>query len=182
MVGVCEGVAVSGNAGKGVRGGRRWEFADRRSEIDGKRGGSEEMGDGKSGLRSDWVRPSALGHFRERSLEAIVREGRWSSWRCRSPVAAEGTRRTSHPRAWVTQWNLGWDLARGIRLLTAAATTGLLPHFQPAHRSGRGGKLVRFDSHALEHGDEEIWQRIVALAVEGEVLAMLEATTTEENG
>ena len=140
------------------------------------------MGDGKSGLRSDWVRPSALGHFRERSLEAIVREGRWSSWRCRSPVAAEGTRRTSHPRAWVTQWNLGWDLARGIRLLTAAATTGLLPHFQPAHRSGRGGKLVRFDSHALEHGDEEIWQRIVALAVEGEVLAMLEATTTEENG
>src|SRR4051794_2081257 len=45
-------------------------------------------------------------------------------------------------------------------------------HFQPAHCPRRGGKLVRFQAHALQHRNEKIRQRIIVLHVEGEVLAM----------
>ena len=50
--------------------------------------------------------------------------------------------------------------------------------FQPPHRSRARRELVDLDAQALEHGDEQVRQRIVVRFVEGEVLAVLEAAVT----
>src|SRR4051794_98051 len=62
------------------------------------------------------------------------------------------------------------------------ATFGNLHHLQPTHGSPAGGKLVRLDSQALEHGDEEVGERVIVLLVEGEVLAVPEAAAGQEHG
>ena len=41
-------------------------------------------------------------------------------------------------------------------------------------------RICRLDAHALEHGDEEIGQRVVALAIEGKMLAVPETAAGEE--
>ena len=48
------------------------------------------------------------------------------------------------------------------------------------HRPRAARELVRLDAHALQHGDEEIRQRLVVLLVEGEMLAVLEAAAGED--
>ena len=48
--------------------------------------------------------------------------------------------------------------------------------------SGARSKNVRFQSHVLQHGDEEIAERSVVVALEGQVLAVLEAAAREEDG
>ena len=53
---------------------------------------------------------------------------------------------------------------------------------QAAHGSGGGGEAVGFDAELLEHGDVEVRQRVVALGVEGEVLAVPEAAAGEDDG
>jgi hypothetical protein len=53
--------------------------------------------------------------------------------------------------------------------------------FQPAHGAGGGGEAIGFDAELLEHGDVEVRQRIVALGVEGGVLAVPEAAAGEED-
>ena len=55
-------------------------------------------------------------------------------------------------------------------------------HFQSAHGAGGGGEAVGFDAELLEHGDVEVRQRVVALGVEGEVLAVPEAAAGEDDG
>jgi hypothetical protein len=61
-------------------------------------------------------------------------------------------------------------------------SSGRSRHFQPAHGAGGGGEAVGFDAELLEHGDVEVRQRVVALGVEGEVLAVPEAAADEEDG
>src|SRR5262249_39908881 len=55
-------------------------------------------------------------------------------------------------------------------------------HLQPAEGAAAGGELVRLDAQALEHGDEQVRQRVVLLLVEGEVLAVAEAAAREQDG
>src|SRR5215475_13763051 len=55
-------------------------------------------------------------------------------------------------------------------------------HLQSLHRAGAGSESVRFNAEPLQHADEEVRQRIVALAVESEVLALFEAAAGEESG
>ena len=43
-------------------------------------------------------------------------------------------------------------------------------------------KCIRFRAHLLEHGDEEVAQRCVGIALEGKVLAVFEAAAGEEDG
>ena len=43
-------------------------------------------------------------------------------------------------------------------------------------------KVLRFDAKLLEHGDEEIAERLVLNGVESEMLAVLEAAAREETG
>src|SRR6185436_18153085 len=52
---------------------------------------------------------------------------------------------------------------------------------QSRQRSRARPKLVRFDAQALEHADVEIAQGRRVLWLEGEMLAVLETTTGEEN-
>src|SRR5688572_25288957 len=65
-------------------------------------------------------------------------------------------------------------VARHVGLQTRASG---LSHLQPAHRARAGRELVRLQSHALQHRDEEIRQWIIVLRIEREMLAVLEAAT-----
>src|SRR4051794_16878126 len=53
---------------------------------------------------------------------------------------------------------------------------------EATHGAGGRGELVGLQAEALQHRDEEIWQRIIVLGVEGEMLAMLETAASEESG
>src|SRR6266508_6171362 len=60
--------------------------------------------------------------------------------------------------------------------------SGKSRHLQPAHRAGTGGELVGFDPEALQHADEEVRQWVVTLAVEREMLAVLETAAGKQRG
>lgn len=51
----------------------------------------------------------------------------------------------------------------------------LLDKLQSLHCSGGGCEMIRLDAHLLEDADEEIGERIVVTAVEGDMLPVLEA-------
>jgi nucleoside-triphosphatase THEP1 len=50
----------------------------------------------------------------------------------------------------------------------------LLSQLESAHGAGGGGELVRFEAHPLEHRDEQIRQRVVAIGIERQVLPVPE--------
>ena len=41
---------------------------------------------------------------------------------------------------------------------------------EAAHCAGSGSELIGLQTHPLQHRDKEIWQRIIMLGIEGEVL------------
>ena len=49
--------------------------------------------------------------------------------------------------------------------------------FETTHGSRGGSEFVGIDTHSLQHGHKQIWQRIVALRIESQVLSMLEASS-----
>src|SRR4051812_36375756 len=54
-----------------------------------------------------------------------------------------------------------------------------LSEVQAAHRAGGRCEFVRFQAHTLQCGHEKIWERIIAIGVEGEMLAVFEAAASE---
>ena len=61
------------------------------------------------------------------------------------------------------------------------AQRGLL-HSDHVQVSRVGSEGVSFDSKVLQHGHEQIAERLVVLAVEGEVLAVAEAAAGQQDG
>ena len=57
-----------------------------------------------------------------------------------------------------------------------------LRELKPPERACARCKLVRLNSHPLQDIDEQVWQRIVALTVECQMLAVFETATCKDNG
>lgn len=57
-----------------------------------------------------------------------------------------------------------------------------LNQIKAGHGAFAGGEVLGFDSLAVEEAHEEVWERVVFLLVEGEVLAVTEAAAGEEDG
>src|SRR5581483_3896203 len=57
----------------------------------------------------------------------------------------------------------------------------ILSQVQSAHRPGTRAELIRLDSQALQYRNKKIRQRIVPLAIEHQVLAVLESTTRKQH-
>src|SRR5689334_18243339 len=53
--------------------------------------------------------------------------------------------------------------------LPRAVTSARLDHFQATHCAGAWREVVGFDAEAVEDVDEDVGQRVIALAVEGEL-------------
>jgi hypothetical protein len=62
------------------------------------------------------------------------------------------------------------------------SNSAVLNHVQTTHGAGAGGEFVGFEAHALQHGDEEVRQGVVAFAIESQVLSVLETTTRTDHG
>ncbi len=62
-----------------------------------------------------------------------------------------------------------------------AQTQSAPHHLQTAHGPVGSREPIGLHSHPLEHGDEEVRQRVIALLVEGKMLAVLETAAREEN-
>src|SRR3954447_11997551 len=77
-------------------------------------------------------------------------------------------------------WCMSGALGRGPS--RASIWFAELSQFQPAHGAGAGAELACFDAHAVQHRDEEIRQRVVALAIEYQVLAVFEAAASQDHG
>ena len=52
----------------------------------------------------------------------------------------------------------------------------------PAEPSGRRRKSIGFQPEPLEHRDEKIGQRVIAIGVKAQVLAVLETAAGQESG
>ena len=57
-----------------------------------------------------------------------------------------------------------------------------LSEIEAAHCAGAGGEFVGFEAHALEGTDEEVWQRVIAICIEGKVLAVFETAAGKDGG
>src|SRR5262249_43207053 len=68
-----------------------------------------------------------------------------------------------------------------LSLASSAILASSPQHFQPWQGAGAAAALVHLQSEALEHRDKEVAQRRVALRVEGEVPAVLEAAPGEQH-
>ena len=53
---------------------------------------------------------------------------------------------------------------------------------QAAHGTAGGSEFLGFDVHPLQHGYEEVWQWIVALRIECQVLSVPEAPSGKQGG
>ena len=67
-------------------------------------------------------------------------------------------------------------------MTTGYETKIKLRHFQAGEASAAAGEGVRLNPHALHHAHEQIAERSVVVALEGEMLAMLESPAGEQNG
>lgn len=73
-----------------------------------------------------------------------------------------GKRETSHFQVTGTETVPELEVSTGDNLCALAHTPGrprypgFLRQVEAAHGAGRGGELVSFESHPLEHGDEKI--------------------------
>src|SRR5690349_1701095 len=65
--------------------------------------------------------------------------------------------------------------------LTLGALSGF-DHLQAAHGAGAGSEMVGFDPEPLEDVYKEVWQWIVSVAVEDQMLAMPETAARKEDG
>lgn len=68
----------------------------------------------------------------------------------------------------------------GARIHSERITGNLPTKLKASHRTGRTGKLIRFDPHLLQHADEQVRQRIVLVLIERQVLAMAKSTASEQ--
>src|SRR5205085_10158586 len=74
------------------------------------------------------------------------------------------------------------DVERGGWLLYPSGLTRCgLRKVQTTHRSCRRSKFIRFKTHALQHRYEQIRERIIAISIKCQMLAMFE-TAARKNG
>src|SRR4051812_10868500 len=56
----------------------------------------------------------------------------------------------------------------------------LLHHLEPPHRSSSRRELLSLQTHPLQHGEEQVGQRVIVFRVESEMLAVLEPSPGEQ--
>ena len=62
-----------------------------------------------------------------------------------------------------------------------SSDTAKLRRLETGHRAGTGCEALLLEPGALQHGEEEIRQRVVVRAIEGQVLTVAEAASGEQH-
>ncbi len=126
---------------------------------------------------SNWLAPVAMMTFAQPFLAKTSRKTLAPCADAAWPMA------TASVDFWIFMGKGSPDTARIVtvgKCLSPSYSAGnlrLADQVQAAHRPGRRGELIRIDTHALEHGNEEVRQRVIVLGVEHMVLTMIKTST-----